>query len=110
MVEIWKKNHAAHYHDLLALVVCAAGEGDSDAAAGELPVEDDDHDLVGGCAALLQRLVRLVNQVLQFLVKNKKGWKDCVSLCLYDFTKKKLPWAQSFTGITDQEYESFPRL
>ena len=78
MHEVWLKHEtlffqAAHYHDLLALVVCAAGEGDSDAAAGELPVENDDHDLVGGCAALLQRLVRLVNQVLQFLVKNKKG-------------------------------------
>ena len=29
--------------------------------------DDDHHDLVGGCSTLLQRLVCLVNQVLQFL-------------------------------------------
>ena len=41
--------------------------GDADGAGAELPVEHDDHDLVRGGAALLQRLVRLVNQVLQLL-------------------------------------------
>ena len=29
--------------------------------------DDDHHDLVGGCSTLFQRLVCLVNQVLQFL-------------------------------------------
>ena len=42
------------HRDLLALVVRPPGQGDPDGAAAELPVEDDDHDLVRRCPALLQ--------------------------------------------------------
>ena len=58
--------HPAH-RDLLALVVGTPGEGDADGAPAELPVEDDDHDLVRGCAALLQGLVCFIYQILELL-------------------------------------------
>ena len=55
------------HRDLLALVVRPPGQGDPDGAATELPVEDDDHDLVRRSPALLQRLVGFVYQILEFL-------------------------------------------
>ena len=58
--------HQAH-RDLLALVVRPPGQGDPDGAAAELPVEDDDHDLVRRGPALLQRLVGFIDQILEFL-------------------------------------------
>ena len=60
------RDHLVH-RDLLALVVRPPGQGDSDGAAAELPVEDDDHDLVRRGPALLQRLVGFIYQILQFL-------------------------------------------
>ena len=52
------------YRNFLALVVRTPGQRDADGARTELPVEDDHHDLVGRCPALLQRLVGLIYQVL----------------------------------------------
>ena len=55
------------HRNILALVIRSAGKGDSDWAGGELPMEDDHHDLVRGRAGLLQGLIRLIDQALQFL-------------------------------------------
>ena len=58
------------HRDLLALVVRPPGQRDPDGAATELPVQDDDHDLVGRGPALLQGLVGLVNKILKLLENN----------------------------------------
>ena len=61
------------YSDFFALIVGSSGQGDADGPRAELPVQDDDHDLVRGGAGLFQRLVGLVNQTLKLLLNmNKK--------------------------------------
>ena len=69
--EVWCRTPAriepTTHRDLLVLVVGPSGQGDSDAAAHHLPVDDGHDDLVRRRAGLLQRLVRLVNQLLQLL-------------------------------------------
>ena len=52
------------HRDLLALVVSSPSKGDADGASAELPVENDDHDLVRGSPTLLQRLVGFIYQIL----------------------------------------------
>ena len=62
----WRRGERTH-RDVFILIVGAACQRHADAAAQHLAVNDGHDDLVRRRAGLLERLVRLVNQLLQLL-------------------------------------------